>query len=327
MVGKGSLGPRLLGATCSLLVFGVFVLGLVEVGLTLTGVAGAGHDVFESAARRLKSGADEHRELREWDDEWEDDDWEETSSEAEQWKILSHLIQLGLMVVICIAECLALLCHWNLFIRPKPNLYIPARPVVPQDLKGSFKYDLFDCFGACGTFCCFTWCGPCMVADLWYRAGWLHAALGSMAQGSDTGSCPGWPFFAGVGAYCIAQDAIGCCMPCAFAVLRGGIGFVDGGDGGLGEITPHRKLFEIPHDGAGTFCMDTLTWCCCGACAGTQEYRQIMDLLNRGPIQQMPMQHPQVIASVVGQPVQVGQVVQVGQPIQSGGETSNNKGV
>lgn len=323
MAGRAGLGPRILGTACSLLVFSIFIIGIVEVSLTLDGVITVGHGVFESAARRLGGDHDHEHEH----DSRASEDYKLDNEDAEMWRLYGNLIQLGVMIGICFIEICALICHWNMFIKPKPNLYVPVRAVVPQDLKRDFKYGLFDCFGDCGTCCCFTWCPACMLSDLWYRAGWLHAALGSSATHADTGSCPGWPFFAGVGMYCVAQDSIGCCMPCVHAVLRGGIGWVDGGDGGLGEITPHRKLFEIPHDGFGTFFIDTCIWCWCGACAGTQEYRQIMELLNRGPVQQMPLQHsPQVIAAVVGQPVQVGQVVQVGQPIQVTQATPDNKG-
>jgi len=40
-----------------------------------------------------------------------------------------------------------------------------------------------------------------------------------------------------------------------------------------------------------------------------------MALLDRGPVQQSAPVHGQVVASVVGAPVQTAQVVQVGQPV------------
>mmetsp|Transcript_103607 Transcript_103607/g.200764 ORF Transcript_103607/g.200764 Transcript_103607/m.200764 type:complete len:160 (+) Transcript_103607:2-481(+) len=151
-----------------------------------------------------------------------------------------------------------------------------------------------------------------MFSDLWYRAGWLHAAFDE-SHNQKIGdkpldeSCPGWLFFLGCCGFCAASDFAGCCMACGAAALRGGISFIDGGDGGLGKIVPMRKRFEMPHTGINTFLYDSLCYCCCGSCIATQEYRQVMELLNRGPVQQEtspPVVQAAVVgATVVGEPV------------------------
>merc|ERR1719195_1392095 len=75
-------------------------------------------------------------------------------------------------------------------------------------------------------------------------------------------------------------------LACGLAISRGGARFIDGSDGGLGEVIDHRKRFELPHTGWGTFCSDCCLWWWCSPCVGTQEYRQIMTLLGRGPLRQ-----------------------------------------
>ncbi|CAE8686400.1 unnamed protein product [Polarella glacialis] len=60
-------------------------------------------------------------------------------------KLLTAILQPLLIggSLVCIA--VSTLCYWCLYIRPDPLTFIPARAVVPDDLKGRWKYGLFDC--------------------------------------------------------------------------------------------------------------------------------------------------------------------------------------
>merc|ERR1712150_158502 len=90
-------------------------------------------------------------------------------------------------------------------------------------------------------------------------------------------------------------------------------GFVDGSDGGLGDgIVPLRKMFGLEHNGISTFCEDCCCFCWFAPCVFTQEYRQMMALLSRAPLQVQQRTMPGV--AVIGQPV-VGQPVAVGNAV------------
>lgn len=226
--------------------------------------------------------------------------------------MIGPLLQLVIALTAGIVSCVTCYVHWSCYIKPTPDKYIPRHAVIPEQLTGSFKYPLFDCFGDVGTCCCFTWCPSCMMADMWYRTGWIHQTLkpGGANFASYDQSCPGWRWFAGMCGHCILMDMAGCFVPCFIAALRGGVSFVDGGDGGLGDVTPFRQLFKIvPHDGFSTFCNDCCLICWCGPCVGTQEYRQVMDALGGAPLEvraPVPAAQGQVVgAPVVGQPVVV----------------------
>ncbi|CAE8594628.1 unnamed protein product [Polarella glacialis] len=236
---------------------------------------------------------------------------DEDEDAYDQYKLLDAILRPLLILgsLVCIA--VSTVGYWCLYIKPDPLTFTPARAVVPDDLKGRWKYGLFDCCGAPGTFCCFTFCMPCSVVDLWCRAGWIHAATSSSSAGqgsSSNGPFTGFQYFIGVAAYWIFQS-IGnlCCMPVLFAFLRGGASFVDGSNGGM-DFESHHERFAIPHFGFSTFCSDCCGWCWCGPCMGTQEYRQVMELLKRGPVQVQAPQMPMI----VGMPVQVPMVTVAG---------------
>eukprot|EP00931_Biecheleriopsis_adriatica_P025676 TRINITY_DN15698_c0_g1_i2.p1 TRINITY_DN15698_c0_g1~~TRINITY_DN15698_c0_g1_i2.p1 ORF type:complete len:305 (+),score=45.89 TRINITY_DN15698_c0_g1_i2:103-1017(+) len=235
-------------------------------------------------------------------------------ADQNQWRMLQLLngvIQIVVVVVAGLVSLISSLVYWCCYMKPTPGKFIPKGAIVPDDLKGSWKYGLFDCFGDCGTCLCFLFCQPCSMSDLWYRSGWIHALMSdeSPEMARAGGSCPAWQFFVGCCGFCLLTDAASCCYPCALAVLTGGIAFLDSGSGGkLGEIVPTRLRFSLPNFGCNTFCEDCCSWCWCFPCQGTREYRQVMDLLNRGPVPVEAFSVPQVIT--VGRPV-VGQAVQV----------------
>lgn len=210
-----------------------------------------------------------------------------------------------LALLVCVLECCATCGYWACYIKPTAGKFLPRDVVVPEDMKGQWAHSLWDCCSAPGICLCHTVCTPCAVAELWYRAGWIHTALESSAAGSAQGRCPGWPWFVGVCAWCIAGGVAPGCMPCGYAALRGGLRWVGNGDGGFGEIEDHRKRFGLPHEGLNTFCEDCCLWCLCAPCAATQEHRQVMALLDRGELTAAPPVPTHVVGQVVGAPVEV----------------------
>ncbi|CAE8610783.1 unnamed protein product [Polarella glacialis] len=130
--------------------------------------------------------------------------------------------------------------------------------------------------------------------------------MDSISVGNRT--CLGFQYFIGVAAFWMfASFSIFCalgCMPVLFAYLRGGNCFDDNLDTGTG-LESHHQRFAIPNFGFSTFCSDCCGWCCCFPCMGTQEYRQVMELLKRGPVQVQAPGMP----TIVGMPVQVPMVV------------------
>jgi len=97
-------------------------------------------------------------------------------------------------------------------------------------------------------------------------------------------------------------------MPCGAAVLRGGISFIDNKEGGMGKIVPMRKRFGLPIEGLNTFITDTCWYCWCASCVATQEYRQVMALLDLGPVQEEDNTPPIVAGAIVGTTI-------VGEPV------------
>eukprot|EP00930_Biecheleria_cincta_P072267 TRINITY_DN59694_c0_g1_i1.p1 TRINITY_DN59694_c0_g1~~TRINITY_DN59694_c0_g1_i1.p1 ORF type:complete len:324 (-),score=25.87 TRINITY_DN59694_c0_g1_i1:51-992(-) len=195
------------------------------------------------------------------------------------------------------------LLYWCCFIRASADKFLPRHAVVPDDLKGRWKHKHLDFAGACGTCLAFTFCGPCAHADLWYRVGWLHLVASLPSQDYTTGGCAGWPWFVACGGATFLSDAMGCFFPCFLALLTGGV--PDSQTGNMGEIVPMRRLFGLPRSGCDTFCNDCCCWCWCPCLQGTVEYRQVMDVLNRGPVQVAPPIGPGASVMVVGQPVGV----------------------
>jgi len=269
------------------------------------GILTAAADTEERVPRRMYMGGDK------------DDPAHHSESEGAgvnaNIRIIDLVLRLVFLVLTTVVELVILACYWKCYIKPTADKFIPVRAIPPEDMRGKWMHDVCDWGGDIGTCCCFIWCHPCALADLWYRAGWLHAVFKDL----DGPSCPGWLFCAGVLGYVFAQHVASCCMPCGYAALRGGVSWIDNSDGGLGDIKPLRKLFGLPHDGFSTFCQDCCLWCWCPCLAGTQEYRQVMSLLDRGTVRVEAA--PETI--VVGQPVQV-----VGHPVETPGESNASKG-
>jgi hypothetical protein len=233
----------------------------------------------------------------------------------ERWEI-ELIVRGGAIVLGIIISTTTVFLYWRCYVRPTPNLYIPDRAIVPPDLMGRWVYDIWDCKGAWGTCLCFCCCPTCAVAELWYRAGWIHYELNDFAEGMATrwdASCPGWQFFPGVAAHCCLEEATGgCCTALVHTALRGGLRFVDGSNAGL--PTPMKDRFGMPgYADIGEFLKECCLYCWCFPCVATQEYRQVQELLKRGPVQQ---RDPGVVATVVGMPVQVvgAPVVAVAEP-------------
>lgn len=271
--------PLLAVALWHLLWTAVTVAVVVDIGLNLSGFAGV---------------VVQHRRLQ--GTSYQNDSYAKSDDDPDVAAFIP-LIELGVLVLVLCLELTALGCYWSCYIKPSADMYIPAFAVgVPSDLQGSFKYGFCDCFGDVGTCCCFVWCTPCSMADYWYRSGWLHATFGNQQL-----SCQGWQFCTGVFGYVFLEHVAGCFKPCIFAALRGGLDMSGQGNGGkFGELTPFRHRFAIRHEGFSTFMTDCCAWCCCGPCAFVQEYRQVLELLKRGPL------HPTIPATVIGQAVQVG---------------------
>jgi len=239
----------------------------------------------------------------------------ETHHEVSQQELqaATQLIQFLVFVVVFVIEFITVGVYYKVYIVPTASRYVPnggRGVVVPAELKGSWKIDTFGCTEDCGTFCCFLWCAPCTWVDLWYRAGWLHAFL----KGNSV-SCTAWEYLAGILGWGAINFFAGGCFPCIFATLRGGLGWVDGGDGGISGIVPLRQLFGIvPHNGCSTFFEDCCCYMWCGACLGTQEYVQIKALLDKAPLEITGVQAQQgpyaAGVVVVGQPVVAGNLVE-----------------
>jgi hypothetical protein len=221
----------------------------------------------------------------------------------EGWQIHVFGRLIGLVLACFISACTTV-TYWKCYIAPTPDLYIPARAIVPQDLQGGWKHGIWDCTEALGTCLCFACCPTCAFAELWYRAGWIHAEMDDFRDnyGSDCDtSCPGWRFFVGVCGHCLLEEATaGCCLACAHTALRGGVKFIDGTDAGLPKTL--KEIFGMgTYATFGEFFSDCCLYCWCAPCMATQEHRQVMELLKRGPVQQAAAPIP----AVVGTPVQV----------------------
>lgn len=216
------------------------------------------------------------------------------------------------LVWICACGCLQLcygFYHYFRCIVPTQHQFIPRDAVISPDLQGGWKFGLFDCFSDLKACCGFCWCQPCFMAELWFRAGHIHQQTDIPANN------PGQAWLYGLIVQALATYiGLGECMVFLYTVFRGG---VPGSD--PPTLIPLRKRFYMPHDGWSTFCGDCCTWCCCPVCAGTQEYRQVMELLRRGPVQQ----HPPTMAVMQMSTVQVqgytsqGYTSQLAQPGQS----------
>jgi len=253
--------------------------------LILWGVVGAALEASQLAHSYLAGGS--ARRMQESDFEW---DWEAHKTESEIC---------GLSILIF--DLLIVFLYYRFYIKPTFTKFIPKNAVIPQDLMGRFKYDVFDCRGDCGTFCCFLWCAGCTMSDLWYRAGWIHTTFRD-----EHCDCDGWQYFAGVFGYQIFNGLLGHvdgCFPCLFAALRNGCGCMnkDRGHEGIGDFMTTKQMFGLPPPTCSDFAKDCCLYCWCEPCVATQEYRQVMAVLERGP----PAVHSPS-GKVVGNAVVVG---------------------
>lgn len=228
-----------------------------------------------------------------------------------QWVFLDLGVRFGTFVAVVVGQLVGLWCYHRCYIRDTATRYIPQHAVTPPDMMGHWAFGEFDCFGEMGTCCCFLWCNICAISDLWYRAGFIHGITDPENPCSCCGDVPGWQYFVG-GFLFMAAQFFGC-LPCLAAFFRGGARWVDQGNGGM-DTPDLRQRFGIKNDGFSTFCNDCLLWCCCGVCLGTQEYRQVMKLLDSGPLAiHSPPEGYTVHGNVVGAPVQVGNQAVPGQ--------------
>jgi len=300
------------GAIGALFIFNAIVLFGLEVGWQVIGGPQAEDKLWSS-----RSDARVRALTPQVDDKWPkgmdgmDHGDHDHDHHEEDWDwTLQLVIRLGIPAGIAILEALTFWCYWRIVIMPTAEKYLPARVIVPQDLKGKWAYPLFDCCANPGRCCCHIFCPACTQAEVWYRMGFMHTISKQIDVPRPMAECcPGWEFCAGVLSWCFIEDTFPCCSCCGWAVIRGGMGWAvnDNGGSGLGELVDHRTRFEIPHAGFNTFLSDCCIWCWCAPCANVQEYRQIMALLNRSPLEVAPPPVP----AMVGVPVQV-----VGQPIQ-----------
>jgi len=214
-------------------------------------------------------------------------------------RFLNVIVFAAFWLIFCCVSGPAAWIYWKLYIYPSHDRYLAAGMIMPQELRGRFKYDLCDFSGACGACCCFTFCTWCAIGDLWYRAGHTHAISGNSHPPIQ--GCHGWQFFVGCCGCCILGQALDCFAPCALAALTTGLGWMNqegGGRSGMGSIVPVRERFGIAADCNG-FCGDCCMWCWCLPCQATREWQQINDALKQWPLP-TPTAPPSM---VVGQPV------------------------
>lgn len=220
------------------------------------------------------------------------------------------LIQLLVVPAALLLGVAVLIIYYLCCIKPTAHQYIRRNQAIPDDLKGSWKVHEFGCCAMPGMCLCALFCSPCAAADLWYRAGWVHAVLNVDSPDSVFSCaycCPGWQWCVAVGGYLFAQSVLSCCFPCLMAALRGGIS-VFGGGNQMDGVKPFREMFELPIKGFNTFCTDCCCYCWCLPCVMTQEYYQVMEVLKRPVVIQEAIgaQTPAVVGSpviVVGNPV------------------------
>lgn len=219
--------------------------------------------------------------------------------------VIEASVRFGAVIVMLVGHIMGFWCYYRCYIRDTAAKYIPQHAVTPPDMMGHWAFGTFDCFSEMGTCCCFLLCGPCSIAELWYRAGFVHGIMDPDQENpcSFCEPCPGWQYFVGGCLFIMAEGFN--CTPCIGAFFRGGTRWIDAGNGGM-DTQDLRQRFGIQNNGFSTFCSDCLLWACCSFCVGTQEYRQVMKLLDRGPVQvQAPAAGYTVHGNVVGAPVQV----------------------
>jgi len=250
------------------------------------------------------------RELQTWD--WYQDHQEREAQrlkEEEDARKLQQLINGVVGAVIFLAQCLTAVFYWRYYVVPTREKYLPRGAKAPANLRGQFLYQCNDCFSATGTCCCFCWCTLPMLGDLWYRSGWVHSAVGN----DTNGCCKAWQYCAALGfLFGLHCTFCGQCFPIVQSFTRNGCRSTVGqASGRYSEYGDLRSRFEIPANGICTFLSDCCLWCCCFACAGTQEYRHVMHLLENGydgPQQAVAVGQVDV-GQVVGSPVTVVQEV------------------
>jgi Cys-rich protein (TIGR01571 family) len=206
----------------------------------------------------------------------QEDDPDADSSEGDpRGALTGFLIHVVTVVVVLVVDLIALYVYYSKYIKPTFTSYLRPDTVVPQDLQGKWMFGLCDWSGDMGTCCCFTFFPACTFADLWYRAGMIHAFAGDGSASVD-----GWQWFVGILGWSLLVESG--FEPCLFAVIRGGVGWITK-DEQIGGAIPMRKRFNIPHNGFSTFIEDCCVACWCYPCMGTQEFRQVQAVLDRDP--------------------------------------------
>jgi len=260
---------------------------------------------FDAVPTTVSNSTAATRELQYWGD------WEAAQAEAErrrqededarkQAELLNAVIGLGALLL----QCVTALVYWRCYIIPTYDKFLPPGAKAPANLRGKWLYEWNDCFSATGTCCCFLWCTFPTLADLYFRSGWIHR---SVSRSTDAqAKCKGLEYlYAFIGLIVVNSVTSSCCFCCIQSFMRNGFRTTVGQQpGGYNEFGDIRSRFEIPANGCNTFCSDCCLWCWCGPCAGTQEYRHVMHLLDNG------YESPQVaVGQVVGVPIAVGQPV------------------
>jgi len=180
---------------------------------------------------------------------------------------------------------LVLAIYFSKWIQPNQGKWARSGQTAPPALQGRWQTDLGGAFNDI-KLCCFgAWFPHCLNAEVMYRSGWSHAAVGD-CNGNNFMVFHGgfWPVFIAQGIGC------GCCVAGVLAGLRGGDTCQV-----VKDATPMDRRFGLQVDFLWAF----LTAVFCPWCMACQHYTQIMSMVE----------HPEF---VVGAPT----VVQMQAPLQ-----------
>lgn len=206
-------------------------------------------------------------------------------------------------------------------IRSTPDRWIRVATPVPPDVKGKWKYGLFelgnvfDCIRVC---CCVEWA----ISENWFRSGWTQQVLGE----TQSPLC----LFIGGGFGSYLLTILPCGLTITGTVMRNGS--ICATDGVCNGMPTHALRFDL-QDWSGNLLTDFLTWLCCACCATVQEGRQVeaaLDSLEAGggqplaPAPQVQMiQPPPALPTIQPAPVMPPPptMPQAAMPLVAGGQT------